>query len=147
MNYSDCECVRFLLQLFANCVEVLLCMVQNRCVFCVDVTSEYVNEQMLYNCKSKHFSGANGVKSFMRCSYQRISIPAYAIETTMMTGVPKNEMSIISLIYKNYARSLARRVTMWLSFKNLLTRQQMVVHLFLALTVSIRWRLLSPTLC
>jgi hypothetical protein len=32
-------------------------------------------------------------------------------------------------------------------FQRLLTRQYMVVQLFLALTVSIRWRLLFPTLC
>jgi hypothetical protein len=31
--------------------------------------------------------------------------------------------------------------------QNMLTLQYMVVHLFLALTVSIRWRLLFPTLC
>jgi hypothetical protein len=31
--------------------------------------------------------------------------------------------------------------------QKLLTRQKMVVHLFLALAVSIRWRLLFPTLC
>jgi hypothetical protein len=38
----------------------------------------------------------------------------------------------MSLIFKNDARSLARRVTMWLSFNNWLIRQLMVVHLFFA---------------
>jgi hypothetical protein len=52
----------------------------------------------------------------------------------------------MSLMLKNDARSLAMRVTLWLSFKNL-PSQQMVVHLFFALTVSIRWRLLFPTFC
>jgi hypothetical protein len=33
-------------------------------------------------------------------------------------GVPKNDMSLMSLIFKNNARSLARRVTMCLSVKN-----------------------------
>jgi hypothetical protein len=65
--------------------------------------------------------------------------------TTMMTvRRSKNEMS---LIFKNDAPSLPRCVTMWLSFKNLLSRQEMVVNLFFALTVSIRWRHLFPTLC
>jgi hypothetical protein len=32
--------------------------------------------------------------------------------------VPKNEMSLRSLIFKNDARSLARQVTWWHSFKN-----------------------------
>jgi hypothetical protein len=44
----------------------------------------------------------------------------------------------MSLIFKNVARSSARRVTLWLSFKHLLTRQCIVIHLFFAFTVSIR---------
>jgi hypothetical protein len=56
-------------------------------------------------------------KSFVH----RISIAAYAIEQQWwQSGVPKDEMS---LIFKNNARSLERPVTMWLSVKNLLTRQ------------------------
>jgi hypothetical protein len=51
------------------------------------------------------------------------------------------------LILKNDARSLTSPVTTWLSYKNLLTHQEMFVHLFFTLTVSIRWRLLFPTLC
>jgi hypothetical protein len=58
------------------------------------------------------------------CNVHRISIPAYAIEQQWwQLGVSKNEMSFISLVFKNDARSIAKRVTMWLSFKNLLTRQ------------------------
>jgi hypothetical protein len=57
------------------------------------------------------------------CFSHRISIPAYAIEQRWwQPGVPKNEMSLMSLIFKTDARSLATRVTTWLSFKNLLTR-------------------------
>jgi hypothetical protein len=53
----------------------------------------------------------------------------------------------MSLIFKTDACSLVKSVTTWLSFKNLLTRQLMVVHLFFALTVFIKWRFLFPTLC
>jgi hypothetical protein len=56
-------------------------------------------------------------------------------------------MSFMSLIFKNDASFLTGCVSMWLFFINLLKRQSMVVHLFFALTVSIRWRLLFPTLC
>jgi hypothetical protein len=46
---------------------------------------------------------------------------------------------------QNDARS--KRVNKWLYFKYLLTRQQMVFHLFFAMTVSIRSCVLFPTLC
>jgi hypothetical protein len=49
----------------------------------------------------------------------RISIPAYAIEQQWWhSDVPKNKMSLMSLICINGARSFLRRVTMWLYFKN-----------------------------
>jgi hypothetical protein len=48
-----------------------------------------------------------------------ISIPAYAIEQQWwQSSVPKKDISLMSLICKNYARSIARRVTMCNSFKN-----------------------------
>jgi hypothetical protein len=50
--------------------------------------------------------------------------------------IPKKD--IINVIYiQNDARSLPKRVNKWYSIY-LLTRQQMVFHLFFALTVSIR---------
>jgi hypothetical protein len=52
-------------------------------------------------------------------------------------------MSLMSFMLKNDARSLARRVTMWLTVKNVDTPDD----LFFALTVSINKRLLFPTLC
>jgi hypothetical protein len=52
------------------------------------------------------------------CNNHRINIPAYAIEQRWQSDVPKNEMLLMSLIFKNDARSLARRATMWLSLKN-----------------------------
>jgi hypothetical protein len=53
------------------------------------------------------------------CSHHRISIAAYAVEQQWwQSGVPKNEMSLMSFMLKNYARSFARRVTMWLYVKN-----------------------------
>jgi hypothetical protein len=49
----------------------------------------------------------------------RISIPAYATEQQWwQSGVPKNLMSLVSLIIKNDAFSIAKRVTMWHYFKN-----------------------------
>jgi hypothetical protein len=53
-------------------------------------------------------------------SDHRISIPLRYRTTMMVVRRSKKEMS---LIFKNDARSLARRVTMLLSFKNLLTRR------------------------
>jgi hypothetical protein len=47
-------------------------------------------------------------------------------------------MSLMSFIFKIDARSLPKRVNKWLYFKYLLTRQQMIFHLFFALTVSDR---------
>jgi hypothetical protein len=77
------------------------------------------------------------------CMYHRISIPAYTTEQQWwQSSVPINEMS---LIFKNDARSLARLVTMWLYFNNLMSCQ--IGHLFFAFTVSIRWKLLTPTHC
>jgi hypothetical protein len=56
--------------------------------------------------------------------HHRISIPAYSIEQQRwQSDVPENEMSLLSLISKNDAHSLGRRVTKWLFFKNLLTVQ------------------------
>jgi hypothetical protein len=52
-------------------------------------------------------------------SLRKISIPAYAIEQQWwQSDVSKNEMSLMSLIFKNDTRSLVMRVTMWLYFKN-----------------------------
>jgi hypothetical protein len=49
----------------------------------------------------------------------KISIPAYAIEQQYwQSGVPKNEMSLMSLIIKNDARSLAGRVAIFQEFVN-----------------------------
>jgi hypothetical protein len=49
----------------------------------------------------------------------RISIPAYAIEQQeWQSGVPKNEMSLMSLIFNNDASSIAKRDTMWHYFNN-----------------------------
>jgi hypothetical protein len=53
-----------------------------------------------------------------------------------------------NVIYiQNGACSLPKRVDKWRFYKYLLTRQQMVFHLFFALTVSIRSWVLFPTLC
>jgi hypothetical protein len=60
----------------------------------------------------------------------------------------KKWFAIIVINFQNDARSLAMRVTSWLSLKNFLTPYtDMVVHLFFALTVSIRRRLLFSALC
>jgi hypothetical protein len=51
--------------------------------------------------------------------WHRISIPAYAIEQQCwQSGVPKNEMSLMSLMFKNCAFWIAKPVTMWHYFKN-----------------------------
>jgi hypothetical protein len=56
--------------------------------------------------------------------------------------------TVIKVIYiQNNARSLPKRVNKWLYFKYKLTRQQIVCHLFFALTVSIRSWVLFSTLC
>jgi hypothetical protein len=79
--------------------------------------------------------------------YHRISIPAYA-RTTMMTVRRFQKRNVINVIYiQNDACSLPKRVNKWLYFKYLLTRQQMVFHLFFTLTVPIRSSVLFPTLC
>jgi hypothetical protein len=53
------------------------------------------------------------------CFNHRINIPTYAIEQQCwQSGVPKNEMSLMSIIFKNSARSLAKCGTMWLFFNN-----------------------------
>jgi hypothetical protein len=45
-------------------------------------------------------------------------LDAYAIEQQLLqSDVPKKDMSLMSLIFKNDARSLAKRFTMWLSVK------------------------------
>jgi hypothetical protein len=67
---------------------------------------------------------SNSSSIFWNTSYynntmtHRISNPAYAIEQWWQSDISKNEMSLMSLIFKNYARSWARRVAKWLSFKN-----------------------------
>jgi hypothetical protein len=83
------------------------------------------------------------------CKAHRISIPAYAIEQQWwQLGVSKNEMSLMSFIFKMMlVIYFGVRVNKWLYFKYLLTRQQMVFHLFFALTVSIRSWVLFPTPC
>jgi hypothetical protein len=63
----------------------------------------------------------------------RISIPAYAIEQQWwQSDVANNEMSLMSLIFKNVARSLARVDHFGSLSKNVDT----VFYLFLALIVS-----------
>jgi hypothetical protein len=66
----------------------------------------------------------------------------------MMTVRRIKKLKVINLIYiQNDACSLPKPVNKWRYFKYLLARQQMVFHLFLALTVSIRSWVLFPTLC
>jgi hypothetical protein len=66
----------------------------------------------------------------------------------MKTVRRSKKWNVINVIYiQNDARSLPKRVNKWLYFKYLLTRQQLVIHLFFALTVSIRSWVLFPTLC
>jgi hypothetical protein len=56
--------------------------------------------------------------------------------------------NVINVIYiQNDACFVPKRGNKWLYFQYLLTRQQMVFHLFVALTVSIRSWVLFPTLC
>jgi hypothetical protein len=66
----------------------------------------------------------------------------------MMTVRRFQKWNVINVIYiQNDACFLPKRVNNWRYFKYLLTRQQMVFHLFFALTVSIRSCVLFPTLC
>jgi hypothetical protein len=65
----------------------------------------------------------------------------------MMTVRCIQKWNVINVIYiQNDACSLPKRVDKWRYFKYLLTRQQMVIHLFFALTMSIRSWVLFPTL-
>jgi hypothetical protein len=77
----------------------------------------------------------------------RISIPL-RYRTTMMTVRRFQKWNVTNVIYiQNDACSLPQRGNKWFYFKYLLTGQQMVFHLFFALTVSIRSWVLFPTVC
>jgi hypothetical protein len=66
----------------------------------------------------------------------------------MMTVRWFKKWNVINVIYiQNDACSVPKRGYKWLYFKYLLTRQQMIFHLFFSLTVSIRSWVLFPTLC
>jgi hypothetical protein len=66
----------------------------------------------------------------------------------MMTVRRFQKWNVINVIYiQNDACYVPKRGNKLLYFKYLLSRQQMVFHLFFALTVSIRSWVLFPTLC
>jgi hypothetical protein len=66
----------------------------------------------------------------------------------MMAVRRSKKWNVINVTYiQKYTGFLPKRVNKWLYFKYLLQRQQMVFHLFFALTVFIRSWVLFPTLC
>jgi hypothetical protein len=74
----------------------------------------------------------------------RIIIPACAIEQQWQSGVPKKFINVVN--FQKWCFLNSKAVYYVALFQKLLTRLQ-IVHLFFALTVCIRWRLLFPTLC
>jgi hypothetical protein len=107
----------------------------------------YLNKTNMIKCNYLYWQPPLTTVNNKLYKNHRISIPAYAIEQQWwQLGVSKNEISLMSFISK-IMLVLYQSVSISDSFKYLLTRQQMVFHLFFALTVSIRSWVHFPTLC